>query len=1768
MRRLHIINSLCLSVGLCLSFLHADNTRQSVTKELLSKTLSGGITTLEWVVRYESNSSTPLENVIITDNFSSAQTYVPSTEAHPDGWSVTQNPNQFVWETNNGNSYSRPFPEPSGDLLVEGEGDGWAPIPYLSTTGQKRIYLINHHKDASVASFNCVGECNGIWPKQLPTGDGSGQSSPTSQATETVTIGNKLFYGVSRTSDSGIACYDMENDSECGYIQLSALGSAPGGKCIAVDGLQRIGNALYIMDGNAIVYKVSITGGGTMSLAGSFDMTTLGMSTYRFTNPAISLYAIGSKVDGTKIYFSKGLPAGSGSIGCFDTATMSGCSGWGNVKSVPQMNDQGENTYFYYDNAMNKTAICVVDTSSTSRCFDLTTGTTVTRPEVFGSFSVNTSYAIGTELTAGTKTYFPSILEDDIFCYDWSTASPCSPDTIDDGTGRARNYAIALDAQGCAWVYGDTESATSSVSHLWSFDPFTGTQPCESGGELVIEDTYDASNNWCASENVEWRYTQFRIDNIDGSAFNDLNITFYDAAGNIIKTASFSSNVVSYSQGLFTAPFTPGEPIHYKIEGTWSGNTGHYTPPIITIGVEGPPREFCFNTTVPCPVTGEITNHVEVTLEDDPVIDSSADVIEDAEALCLQAQPAPQQCLNTTPKLTCTPAGWTIELTAFSPNTYNASNTDLQVIAPASATATKWGNTWYLNGVNPGDTLQLSMNGVQKGAGKLEGDDLCCDGESNITIPEDQTCEVEEPHIYVRKTYDEVEGVFDLSVRIMNTIYAPQVLTVTDTLPSGITITGIDPRSTSEWMCTNTFPVVGPASINCVYIGAMPVTGVKDLYLTSTVDNSQMPAENCADSGVVGTDGVSVWTSPMAHHCITIDKEDNNTIPPDNNDTNTTCGENEILIDGVCEQLPENPCPSGQQMVDGHCIEMPEINCQSNIILVVDKSDSIRAAGGETGVKAMMQSFLDRFRGNGSQAAIVYFDTTASIVRPMSTINVGDIPPGYSPTVGGLTNWEDALEKTRSIVSSGDIVFFITDGQPNRYLDTSGNVVPTGVPPSANTPALTALENLATLEASAVANQIKALGARIVSVGVGSIGSSASAIQHLNDIASTPSDINIHEFNELEGMANEYASNACPDLLLTKNFIGGYDAGNGCRLVRIMNDNQTGTFEIKVQNTTSTPLSGIVVRDVLPTRLSSPNNFIASNGSASSSGNTITWNVGALPVSGVETLRFDVSLPAIITNYEKIYNYAEVTNAIGVDVTPLLANSQNGPLNINEHDEAVACVQIYEYTQPPACDPTTDDYHCLEVDKQKLSGEGNCLAGGECRYRISIRNRAPVPYTSTLNITDAMTPSSAISSITITPQGSEPNPLCSPSPTSVPFSCTQTADIPANTTWSYNVVMSSTPANATKNCFKVNGAERCFNFPSSNKQAEQQENNNKGCQTDKDCQRNEYCSEEDGLCLPKEHVDPPVITTPAIEMVIPKPSKANITLNKTAPRECKAGYKCTFKLHISNKGKLAYKGPLSITDRSKEFVGKLVGTSPRGWRCKTTRRGYICSNPKVSLKAGESTTVKLTVRIPQRAKGYLNNCAKLDIPRGKLRIMAMQSMLEQNGFDPNGIDGSMGRGTKKALKAYMKSKGIKSKKTAIKKLVASYPHVTSKNSCVKVKIKKSKVKCKPHEKRIGDRCKPICKRWQHWSGQHCVSCPKGTKWDERKKRCRKVKCKEGMTMVKGKCTKIQKSDKPKCIPFVTHYSPLLGICVPNVSIGIGVGGGGKPAGGGHPDVAH
>jgi hypothetical protein len=191
----------------------------------------------------------------------------------------------------------------------------------------------------------------------------------------------------------------------------------------------------------------------------------------------------------------------------------------------------------------------------------------------------------------------------------------------------------------------------------------------------------------------------------------------------------------------------------------------------------------------------------------------------------------------------------------------------------------------------------------------------------------------------------------------------------------------------------------------------------------------------------------------------------------------------------------------------------------------------------------------------------------------------------------------------------------------------------------------------------------------------------------------------------------------------------------------------------------------------------------------------------------------------------------------------------------------------------------------------------------------------------------------------------------------------------------------------------------------------------------------------------------------------------------------------------------------------------------------------------------------LTVRIPQEAKGYLHNCAKLDpLKSGRARIMAIQTMLEARGFDPKGIDGGMGKGTKGALEAYMRSRGLRGKKGRVKamqELYESFPHAVSKNSCTKTKIKAS-------EKR--------CKKGQHWNGKQCVICPKGSQWDSRHKVCRKVnrvdvtvkprgrECPKGYVYFNRKCVKSGETKEEKC-GFMQKRDPHTGECRSKVDIG-------------------
>jgi len=1703
------------------------NNRQNITKELVSSSYSSGVTTLNWVIKYDTNTSSPLKDVVIKDVFSPNQTYTPNTEAHPNGWSVTQNPTGFTWEISDGLGYSKPFPGSNVNPNSDGNGDGFAPIPYTALNGDKRFYYTNHHKTHTYPVFGCIGACGNFnVPKLLPDGDpSSSDTTGTSGRPQTEIINRKLYYEVTRANDSGIGCYDLETNSECGYIKLSNLGRSSGAES-AIGGLKKVGSSLYIMDGNGIVYRVNVASNGSMSSAGSYDSTTVGMTTNTLIMDNASNakhYAISSdtSLTGNRIFFTKGDNSSvNRRLLCIDPISLNQCSGWSGAKVVPSLGKHGLDSFIHYNTSMVPDGICIGGSSlyGSQKCFDLSSGANITLSTPYNASSVQ--YLHGVEATVGTKTFFPSASTNKVFCYDWATASTCTPSVITKSGTKV--YGAAIDDNQCLWIYGHNNI-------LWSIDPQTGATPCAKD-KMVLEDTYDASNNWCASKGVEWSYSEFKVTGITAGEFNDLNVTFYDANGNVISTQAIPTNGSPFSVNLAAAPFTPNMPIHYKIEGTRSNITNSNTPPVVTIGVDGPPREFCLQTTIPCPITGEVYNNATVSLKDAPAIDDRDEVVLDGELICKDSHPQPpKQCLNVEPKLTCTQAGWMVELNNFSPSNYSASNTDISVLSPSGVTATKWGNKWYINGANPGDTIRLSLHGADIGAGSLKDGDLCCDGDVNITIEQNQTCQPSYPEINEMKSYE--DGIFKLHIGILGEIDAPQILTIIDRVPEGITITGIDPRSSSDWSCGNSFPVTGSANLTCTYIGSMPVSGEHDLYLSATIDSKES-VTNCMDVGIIQSDGLSVYIDQQMASCVTVNNnqtEDNNT---DNN--NTGCQSDADCPDGYCHQgmciVADNnntdngtddnstqpdgtPCDDNNAStindiyVNGVCVGVPNdtltgsdvpLTCNTNIIIVADESGSIAQAGATANVRNAIRNLVKGYKGHGSKAAVVHFANSADVPIPMTTIENAGVAPyqenyfttGYNPTVGE-TNWEAGLKKALDVMVANpgpEVIFFITDGQPNKYLDANGNVQ-------------SGTEAQSVAQAVAVANQINSLGGRIVAIGVGDISNSANAQNNLNQIASSNDDAIVGQTNDLNTIIGEYITKSCSDILLRKTI--NYSSIN-------LHNQDINTLKpivtLQVTNSSPSPMTSIVIEDALPVPKMTYNSTTAAPtvGTITNIGNSkVRWTIPALAPNSSAIAQFKVNLSGVVKG-DRIKNYAQVMSLDqSVASTPgNLANPITGPLNLSDKDEGYAEIRIYDYNSSDGegnvCDPNTDSSHCIRVTKKMKLIEGNCMPGHSCVYDVTITNISSTTYTGNINLTDNMTPASLGANITVTANGNEPTPICSPNPTSVPFNCVQSTDLPANTTWSYTITMSSVPQGAVKNCFKaMDSTEACFPFPSPN--------------------RNKPIPDIPVVITPtKPDVKPkPVVDKPKPLIVVPR---GNLSLYKRGPKVCKAGGICTFTLTVKNRGKGTYRGPVTIKDRSREFRGKLVKTRGKGWRCRTTRGGYVCNNPKLRLKAGATSKVVLSIRIPKRAKGYLTNCAKLDVLQGSNRIRAIQTMLLAAGYNIGRVNGSMNKRTIKALKAYAKANGIKGKKAqrvAIKRLLAKYPFIRSKNSCVKVKIKEYK---------------PKCKRGQHFNGKQCVTCPRGSYWDKRHKRCvakQVVKtCPRGYVLYKNRCYE-QKRECPQ-----------------------------------------
>ncbi|WP_435413681.1 proprotein convertase P-domain-containing protein, partial [Psychroserpens mesophilus] len=275
---------------------------------------------------------------------------------------------------------------------------------------------------------------------------------------------------------------------------------------------------------------------------------------------------------------------------------------------------------------------------------------------------------------------------------------------------------------------------------------------------------------------------------------------------------------------------------------------------------------------------------------------------------------------------------------------------------------------------------------------------------------------------------------------------------------------------------------------------------------------------------------------------------------------------------GSCAE-PFNPADcvaniSGIQ--DDCCINPinPSPSCNAlNVIVVLDESGSIDSST-ESQVEAASLALANALKDTGAELAFVEFASSADIptyggFTGWNTVNQAYIDGLNNATTGlvaqygsnanttdQFTNWEDALLKVLDLnaIMTADIVLFMTDGNPNRSVDGSGNPTSSG-------------DHVQ--DAADQACLIKQQGSHIFSLGVGSdinVTNLISVTGPIQDdgpgnptLTVLSADYGLISAGDLTQCFLDIAQSGCNnDLALEKTVYAGHNNGAGCDGAKII----------------------------------------------------------------------------------------------------------------------------------------------------------------------------------------------------------------------------------------------------------------------------------------------------------------------------------------------------------------------------------------------------------------------------------------------------------------------------------------------------------------------------------------------------------------------------------------------------------------------------------------
>lgn len=455
-------------------------------------------------------------------------------------------------------------PPPATSVNFSGGGDGYEVIPFRG-----KLYVVNHHIGGNyIKCFDAVTAqiCDG-WQGGNHATDGSKTSN---QPVHYLNRSNgKLYYPVANNRDLGFDCFDLINETGCGFTAFD-IG---GGGYASIVGMGVVNNRLYAVSRGGTVGCIDGLTGQLCSLTRPGN----------YTLPNYQGGTTGSGAVADNFLFTLD-NAGSVALHCFDDAKVAPCSGSWPVAAYEMGPRILTNPNGSFKAACTQYGQCFTATGAAYTPVGNETGMHDNNPTMW-------SYTRG--ITYQRKVF--SWNGDIVDCHDLNTGSQCAgfPYT---GTNGLHNYTIIADPErpDCLWTNSDYGTARS-------FNALTGGQCLGSGGTPVTLRAKPGTAYQCqpGGANPTWKAVV-----LSAPASGTVTAKIYnDATGTLIDTRTFATGTKSLSISDISYAAHP----ELKVDLTL-GTSGNGQTVSADILWDGPPPQFCAQTKTAqstCVVTGD-----------------------------------------------------------------------------------------------------------------------------------------------------------------------------------------------------------------------------------------------------------------------------------------------------------------------------------------------------------------------------------------------------------------------------------------------------------------------------------------------------------------------------------------------------------------------------------------------------------------------------------------------------------------------------------------------------------------------------------------------------------------------------------------------------------------------------------------------------------------------------------------------------------------------------------------------------------------------------------------------------------------------------------------------------------------------------------------------------------------------------------------------------------------------------------------------------------